>query len=887
MEGGATMLYYTNIDWELTERPFMVVLQLNESEPTGIHTTIVTPAFEATRAVKSVKEANLPNEIQPKFVEWLEDRSPFDVLKTILIQPTTTIDDDDDNNNNNRRRKRQQPIIFVEQNVRLFVFQGISDALLTGKVMMAPRFIRMLRMVKSNSELEIMRCANKVTELAIRTVRPHVKIGMTELDIQRLMENALHTAGLTKTWVLALIDENAALPHGSSSMKKVTGHSSVLIDTGGELLGYQSDCTRTFFMGARGYNQTIEDAWYLVRRAQENVLNHTEANMTCAQVDLTARHIIDKAGYGLYFTHRLGHGIGREMHEEPYMNQGNKAQHLVPGITFSVEPGIYVPQEFGIHYTEDYDDYDDYDDYLDDELNDADMWDTATGDFTKQYNKLRQQIAPSPNTDKPAPVVNRKIAPIAVRSKAGNAQTNSSTADKKQMLESQIDSLGHFASRIHIDDYNPSKISSSVASDIKLSSKKASGDKTIQKDKADRATVEQVLDPRTRIILFKMLNRGIFYEINGCISTGKEANVYHAMTEDGQHRAIKVYKTSILTFKDRDRYVTGEFRFRHGYSKSNPRKMVKVWAEKEMRNLRRLQQAGIPSPNALVLRMHVLVMEFLGDKNGWAYPRLKDANIEASRYPALYYQLVKNIRTIFFSQFFIFFNRYHSRKLYIIDVSQSVEHDHPHASEFLRKDLSNVTDYFAKKDVRVMSVVDLFKFVTDMSFGNEEEEVDARLEKIQEEMNNNPNKEINKTEDEIFVKSYIPTTLEEVIDIERDTLIVEQGKAKNLVYADLLGTGVTSTLEKLNISDDEEKDQDDPISEEEEGNEDESESSSEEDDEEEDKKMKKPRGKKNEDKDEKRERKQKAKEEARERRKHKIPKAEKKRKIKTSSKKKK
>lgn len=141
--------------------------------------------------------------------------------------------------------------------------------------------------------------------------------------------------------------------------------------------------------------------------------------------------------------------------------------------------------------------------------------------------------------------------------------------------------------------------------------------RTTQKDKADRATVEQVLDPRTRIILFKMLNRGIFFEINGCVSTGKEANVYHASTEDGQHRAIKVYKTSILTFKDRDRYVTGEYRFRHGYSKSNPRKMVKVWAEKEMRNLRRIHQAGIPSPEALVLRMHVLVMEFLGDKNGW------------------------------------------------------------------------------------------------------------------------------------------------------------------------------------------------------------------------------------------------------------------------------
>ncbi|KAI7863205.1 RIO1 family-domain-containing protein [Spinellus fusiger] len=328
------------------------------------------------------------------------------------------------------------------------------------------------------------------------------------------------------------------------------------------------------------------------------------------------------------------------------------------------------------------------------------------------------------------------------------------------MLESQIESLGKYASRIQVLAYEPSRLSTSVTNDIKLSSKKASGDKTTQKDKSDRATVEQVLDPRTRIILFKMLNKGIFYEINGCISTGKEANVYHAATEEGLHRAIKVYKTSVLTFKDRDRYVTGEYRFRHGYSKSNPRKMVKVWAEKEMRNLKRIKAAGIPSPEAMVLRMHVLVMEFLGDKNGWAYPRLKDAQIESSKYATLYYQLIKN------------------GLLYIIDVSQSVEHDHPHASEFLRKDLSNVTDYFSKRGVRVMSLMDLFSFVTNASFSNEESVVDSELEKIQIRISTEP-EERNRMEEEIFMRSYIPQTLEQVIDVERDTLLIAEGEGKD------------------------------------------------------------------------------------------------------------
>ncbi len=108
-------------------------------------------------------------------------------------------------------------------------------------------------------------------------------------------------------------------------------------------------------------------------------------------------------------------------------------------------------------------------------------------------------------------------------------------------------------------------------------------------DKSDRATVEQVIDPRTRVILLKLIKSNTVSEINGCLSTGKEANVYHACTElpTVTHYAIKIYKTSILKFKDRDKYVTGEYRFRHGYCKSNPRKMVKVWAEKELRNLKR------------------------------------------------------------------------------------------------------------------------------------------------------------------------------------------------------------------------------------------------------------------------------------------------------------
>ena len=147
----------------------------------------------------------------------------------------------------------------------------------------------------------------------------------------------------------------------------------------------------------------------------------------------------------------------------------------------------------------------------------------------------------------------------------------------------------------------------------------------------------------------QLLSTGFIAEINGCISTGKEANVYYAKSGDGRDLAIKVFKTSILVFKDRDRYVTGEFRFRQGYCKSNPRKMVKVWAEKEMRNLKRLHAAGIICPEVLLLKQHVLVMTFIG-RDGWPAPRLKDAGLDNRKLRDAYLQCIKMMRNMCVAQ---------------------------------------------------------------------------------------------------------------------------------------------------------------------------------------------------------------------------------------------
>ncbi|XP_060207092.1 uncharacterized protein LOC132634928 [Lycium barbarum] len=340
-----------------------------------------------------------------------------------------------------------------------------------------------------------------------------------------------------------------------------------------------------------------------------------------------------------------------------------------------------------------------------------------------------------------------------------------------------------------------SGMSNSVTTAIRGSVRDMAIGKTKTTEKADRATVEQAIDPRTRMVLFKMLNRGVFHDINGCISTGKEANVYHATKADGPELAIKVYKTSVLVFKDRDRYVQGDYRFRYGYCKHNPRKMVKTWAEKEMRNLMRLRAAGIRCPAPILLRLHVLVMEFIG-KGGWAAPRLKDAALSLDKLRECYVEIIMAMRTLYqkcklvhgdLSEYNILYFEGH---LYVIDVSQSVDLDHPHALDFLREDCVHVSDFFKKHGVAVMTIRELFDFIVDPSINDDS--VDSYLEKVQERIlargEMTAEEEI---ADSVFIQSFIPKTLDHVKDAEADVQRIISGEDTGDMYYKTI-TGLNS-----------------------------------------------------------------------------------------------
>lgn len=352
---------------------------------------------------------------------------------------------------------------------------------------------------------------------------------------------------------------------------------------------------------------------------------------------------------------------------------------------------------------------------------------------------------------------------------AGNRHTNAQTSTNKVSSFQPSDNLfKKYTNKINVDRFER-HLPNQAINTLLESDRRAEADRFRTKDKHDRATAEQVMDPRTRMILFKMLNRGTISEINGCISTGKEANVYHATSKSGDEFAIKIYKTSILVFKDRDKYVSGEFRFRNGYCRHNPRKMVATWAEKEMRNLLRMQNAGMNVPTPVLLRSHVLLMTFLG-KDGWAAPKLKDVDISSSKARELYRDCVIMMWNIYnkcklvhadLSEFNLLF---HEGKIVVIDVSQSVEHDHPHALEFLRKDCQNISDFFSKRGVSTMTVRELFTFITDPNVkeGNMESYLEEISERIADRDMTKDLTEQEKIDEEVFKRAYIPKRLDEV-----------------------------------------------------------------------------------------------------------------------------
>ncbi|XP_072306478.1 serine/threonine-protein kinase RIO3 [Eucyclogobius newberryi] len=253
-------------------------------------------------------------------------------------------------------------------------------------------------------------------------------------------------------------------------------------------------------------------------------------------------------------------------------------------------------------------------------------------------------------------------------------------------------------------------------------------------DKKEHSTAEQAVDPRTRLLMYKMVSSGVLENINGCISTGKESVVFHAdggsLEEEPvpSEVVLKVFKTTLNEFKNRDRYIKDDYRFKERFSKLNPRKVIRLWAEKEMHNLTRLRRAHISCPDVVLLKKHVLVMSFIGAGHVPA-PKLKDARLNEDDMTTAYHQVLHMMKTMFsecnlvhadLSEYNLL---WHQGKVWVIDVSQSVEPTHPHGLEFLFRDCRNVATFFRRRGVSdALSEFHLFNAVSglDLSICDDE-----------------------------------------------------------------------------------------------------------------------------------------------------------------------
>jgi RIO kinase 1 len=233
--------------------------------------------------------------------------------------------------------------------------------------------------------------------------------------------------------------------------------------------------------------------------------------------------------------------------------------------------------------------------------------------------------------------------------------------------------------------------------------------------------VETVFDNKTRLILFSMIRKGIILELTGAISTGKEANVYYAPTTTTAI-AVKIFRIDAPSFKKMRPYVEGDHRFKR--LKGSRSGFIEVWAKKEFKNLKRMHDKDIPVPKPIYVERNILLMEFLGHGDA-VLPLLKESD---PKNPSdLYKRLMNSVRIMYreaklvhadLSEFNVLYNQA-DESYFIIDVSQSVLHDHPLADEFLMRDISNLNRYFASYGVKVIELKRLFKWIT----GSEAEEI--------------------------------------------------------------------------------------------------------------------------------------------------------------------
>jgi Xaa-Pro dipeptidase len=321
VESGSSLDYLTGVQWHRSERLTAAVIPA-QGDP-----IIVTPFFESPSIAEMLA---IPAEIRT----WNEDEDPLKLVAGFLKE----------------RGVGSQPVAFEETD-RYFIFDRLAQRLPGLKAVTANPVVRALRLIKSPAELALMQTANDITLRAMRHAGENAKLGMTPADYGAAIDAATSRLGGSPEFSLVLIDEAAALPHGSKKPQATKAGSTVLFDCGCTVHGYQSDISRTFVYGAAPTPEQRK-VWNQVHEGQQIAIRAAKIGAPCGSIDDAVRAAYESWGYGPGYklpglSHRTGHGIGMDGHEPAYLVHGDTTP-LAPGMCFSDEPGIYIPGKFGI-----------------------------------------------------------------------------------------------------------------------------------------------------------------------------------------------------------------------------------------------------------------------------------------------------------------------------------------------------------------------------------------------------------------------------------------------------------------------------------------------------------------------------------------------------------
>jgi Xaa-Pro dipeptidase len=333
---GTSLSYFTGLRWGQSERFFAWVL------PAVGAPFIVCPVFEEGRVRERMeaKPATLPSAATTRVYTWNEDEDPYRLLAKALKDAGITTGK-----------------IGIEERTQFVFADGIAHASPALAAVSAIPITFGCRSIKTAAELALMELANDITlsvyEAAYKSAQP----GMTTRQFTQLIDAAYTRCGVVGE-ASCQVGEYSALPHGSLNPQTIREGEIILIDDGCFVEGYQSDISRTFVLGDATSPKLDKQrkVFDIVHQAQAAALAAARPGVPCRAIDAAARNVISAAGYGpdyKYFTHRVGHGIGMDMHEWPYLVRGNTIP-LAPGMCFSDEPGIYIPGEFGVRLEDDW-----------------------------------------------------------------------------------------------------------------------------------------------------------------------------------------------------------------------------------------------------------------------------------------------------------------------------------------------------------------------------------------------------------------------------------------------------------------------------------------------------------------------------------------------------